>query len=96
MSGASGASVTTPARNVDGHLLVALRGGVSLVVLHIAGGAVDVLQQEGQQAEVVLLRQRGVHGVELADVVFAVVGGEGDAGDDYFCAGDFEAGDHLA
>ena len=31
-----------------GYLLVAFGGGVGVVVLHVAGDAVDVLQEEGQ------------------------------------------------
>ena len=34
----------------------------------------------------VLLREGGIHGVEFFDVVGAVVGGEGDAGEDYLGA----------
>ena len=73
-----------------GYLLVALGGGVGGVVLHVAGDAVDVFEEEGQEADVVLLREGGVHGVEFFDVVGAVAGGEGDAGEDYLGAGFLE------
>ncbi len=62
-------------------MLVALGCGVGGVVLHVAGDAVDVFEQEGQQADVVLLCERGVHGVESFDVVGAVVGWQRDAGE---------------
>ena len=68
-------------------MLVALGGGVGVVGLHVAGDAVDVFEDEGQEADAVLLGKGGVHGVEFCDVVGAVVGGEGDAGEDYFGAG---------
>ena len=71
---------------VAGDLLVALRGGVGVVGLHVAGDAVDVLEDEGKEGDVVLLREGGVHGVEFFDVVGAVAGREGDAGEDDFGA----------
>ena len=67
-------------------MLVALRGGVGGVVLHVPGDAVDVFEEEGDEGDVVLLREGGVHGVEFLDVVGAVVGGERDAGENDFGA----------
>ncbi len=75
-------------------MLVALGGGVGGVVLHVAGDAVDVFEEEGEEAEVVLACEGGVHGVEFFDVVGAVVGGEGDAGEDNLGAGFLELVDH--
>ncbi len=67
-------------------MLVALGGGVGGVFLHVAGDAVDVLEEEGEEGYVVLLGEGGIHGVEFFDVVGAVAWGEGDAGEDYFGA----------
>ena len=64
-----------------GYLLVALGGGVGVVGLHVAGGAVDVLEEEGDEGDAIFFREGGVHGVKFFDVVGAVVGGEGDAGE---------------
>ncbi len=71
-------------------MLVALGGGVGGVFLHVAGDVVDVFEEEGQEADVVLLRECGVHGVEFFDVVGTVAGGEGNAGEDYFGAAGLE------
>ena len=71
-------------------MLVALGGGVGVVGLHVAGDAVDVFEDEGQEADVVLLRERGVHGVEFFDVVGTVARGKGDAGEDYLRAAGLE------
>jgi len=43
----------------------------------------------------VLLRECGIHGVEFFDVVGAVAGGEGDAGEDYFGAAGLELREHV-
>jgi len=61
--------------DVPGDDLVAGVGGVGLVGLHHAGDAEDALQQEGQHGDIILLGQQGVGGVELVDVVGAVVRG---------------------
>ena len=76
-------------------MLVALRGGVGGVFLHVAGDVVDVFEEEGQEADVVLLGERGVHGVEFFDVVGAVAGGEGDAGEDDFGTAGLELREHA-
>ena len=60
------------------------------VFLHVAGDVVDVFEEEGEERYVVLLREGGVHGVEFFDVVGAVAGGEGDAGEDDFGAAGLE------
>ena len=73
-----------------GYLLVALGGGVGVVCLHVAGDAVDVFEEEGEEVDVVLPGEGGVHGVEFFDVVGAVVGREGDAGEDYLRAAGLE------
>ena len=62
-------------------MLVAFGGGVGGVGLHVTGDAVDVLEEEGEEGDVIFFRERGVHGVEFFDVVGAVIGGEGDAGE---------------
>jgi len=41
---------------VAGYLLVALGGGVGGVFLHVAGDAVDVFEEEGEEVDFVLLR----------------------------------------
>jgi hypothetical protein len=66
-------------QQVARHLLIALSGGVNAVGLHAACSAIDVLKQKGEQGDVILLRQRCVDFVELADVVRAVVRRQGDA-----------------
>ena len=48
------------------------------------------LEKEGEHGYVVLLREQGVCLVELLDVVGAVVGGEGYAGEDDFRSAGFE------
>ena len=75
------------AEYILGDHLIAAGSGVGLVALHHAGGAVDVIEQKGQKGDVVFLREDGVGLVELADVVGAVVGREGDAGESDFDAG---------
>ena len=75
------------AEDVLGDDFVAGGGGVGAVALHHAGDSEDVLEQEGQQGDVVLLGQKSVGVGELVDVVGAVVGGQGDAGEDDLGAG---------
>jgi hypothetical protein len=62
-------------------LLVALGSGVDAVVLHHAGLVVDVLEQEGQQGDAIFAGEQGVGVVDLADIVWAVVGRQGYAGE---------------
>jgi hypothetical protein len=81
--------------DVECDLLVAFGCGVGGVFLHVAGDTVDVLEEEGEERHVVLLRECRVDGDELGDVVLAVVGREGDAGEGYLCAGMLEVLDHL-
>ena len=64
-----------------------------LVALHHAGDAVDVLEQEGKHGDAVFLCEQAVGLVELADVVGAVVGREGDAGEGDLDAGVLQRGD---
>ena len=82
-------------QDVGGDDLVAGGGGVGAVALHHAFDAEDVLEEEGQQGDVVLLCQDRVGGGELLDVVGAVVWGEGDAGEDDAGAAGFEGGDDV-
>ena len=81
--------------DVGGDYLVAGGGGVGAVALHHAGDSVDVLEEEGEERSFVFGGEQRVGGVELLDVVGAVVGRESDAGEDYFCAGGFEGGDDV-
>ena len=78
---------------IAGDDLVSGGGGVRTVGLHHSGDAVDVLEQEGKQGNAVLPGEDGVGLVELADVVGAVVGREGDAGEGDLDAGALERGD---
>ena len=80
--------------DVGGDLLCALRGGVDAVGLDVALDAVDVLQEEGQQRDVILFGEHGIHAVEVRDVVAAVLRGEGDAGERDLCAAVLELLDH--
>ncbi len=75
-------------------MFVALGGGVGVVGLHVAGDAVDVFEEEGQEVQVIFFCERGVHGVEFFDVVGTVVGGEGDAGEGYLGSALLELLDH--
>jgi len=54
---------------------------VGVVFLDVAGDAVNIFEQEGKQRELVGPGERGIHGVELGNVVRAVVGWECDAGE---------------
>ena len=58
--------------------------------MHVAGDVVDVFEEEGEERYVVLLREGGVHGVEFFDVVGAIAGGKGDAGENDFGAAGLE------
>ena len=75
--------------------LISPGGSVGAVVLHHAVYSIDSFEKEGEQGDVVLLREQGVGLVELADVVGAVVGREGDAGEDDFGSAGLEGGDDL-
>ena len=68
-------------QDIFGNDLVSGGGGVGPVGLHHAGDAVDALEQKGKHGDVVLLGEQRVGCVELLDVVGAVVGREGDAGE---------------
>lgn len=81
--------------NVLGDDLVAAGGGVGAVGLHHAIDAEDALEEEGEEGDVVFMGEQGVGGLELLDVVGAVVGWEGNAGEGDFGAGGFEAGEDL-
>ena len=65
------------------------------VGLHHAGDTVHVLEDEGQERDVVFGGEDGVGAVELVDVVGAVVGRESDAGEDEFGSGGFEGGEDV-
>lgn len=65
------------------------------VRLHHAGDAVDVFEHEGEQGVAVGLGDGLVHGFEFADVIGAIVAGQGDAEEDDFGAGAGEAGGDL-
>jgi len=79
--------------DVLGDDLVAAGGGVGAVGLHHAVDAEDALEEEGEEGDAVFVGEQGVGGLELLDVVGAVVGGEGDAGEGDPGAGGFEAGE---
>ena len=79
--------------DVFGDDLVAFGGGVGAVGLHHSIYAVDVLEEEGQERDVVLPGEQGVGLLELLDVVGTVVGGEADAGEGEPDAAGFEAGE---
>lgn len=81
--------------DVLGDELVAAGGGVGAVGLHHAVDAVDALKEEGEEGDGIFFGEEGVGGLELLDVVGAVVGGEGDAGEGDLGAGGFEAGEDL-
>jgi hypothetical protein len=66
-------------QQISGHLLISLRCRVDSVVLHAAGNAVNVLEQEGKQWQMVLLGERRIGLVELPDIVRSVVGRQRDA-----------------
>ena len=68
---------------------------MGLVFLHHAGYAKDTFQEKWEQGDVVFVRDEGVGGVELVDVVGTVVGREGDAGESDFGAAFFEGADDL-
>ena len=78
---------------VIGEKLVALGGGMDAVVLDGAGNGVDVGVEHGQQGHAVFGGGEAVGLVELANVVGAVVGWEGDAGEQDPAAGVEQGGD---
>jgi hypothetical protein len=82
-------------QQVARYLSIALSRGVDAVGLHAASGAVDILKQKGEQGHVILLSQRCVDFVELADVVGAVVRRQRDAPEHDFCSCVPQGGDNL-
>ena len=67
---------------VLGEKLGAFRRGMDAVVLNGAGDRVDAGVQLRQQGHVILCRDQPVGFIKLADVVGAVVGGQGNAGEE--------------
>ena len=79
--------------DVGGDDLVAAGGGVDVVWLHEAGDTVDLVEDEGEHGDFVLVGEQDVGLVELADVVAAVAGRDGDAGEGEGETGGFELAD---
>lgn len=82
-------------QQVARHLLIALCGGVDAVGLHTSCGAVNILEQKREQRHVILLRQRCVNLVELADVIRAIVRRERDAAEHDLSPRVLQRGDDL-
>ena len=82
-------------QQVARHLSIALSRGVDAVGLHAASSAVDILKQKGEQGHMILLSQRCVDFVELADVVRAVVRRQRDAAEHDLCPRVPQGGDNL-
>jgi hypothetical protein len=78
---------------IVGDELRAFGGGVDSVVLNGAGDGVDVSVELGQERNVEFGGEEAIGFVELLDVVGAVVGREGNAGEDDFAAGLEQGGD---
>ena len=76
-------------------LLIPLRGGMNTVGLHAACRAINVLQQEGEQGNVILPGQQRVRLIELVDVVRAIVGRERDTAEHNFDASSLQGRDYL-
>jgi hypothetical protein len=77
------------------YLSIALSRGVDAVGLHAASSSVDILKQKGEQGHVILLSQRCVDFIELADVVRAVVRRQRDAAEHDLCSRVPQGGDNL-
>ena len=82
-------------QDVFRHDLVAVGGGVSVVVLHHAVNAVDPFQKEWEQGHLIFFGEQDVGLVELPDVIGPVVGRKGDAGEDDTGTAGFECADDL-
>ena len=65
------------------------------VALHHSWNSEDVLEEEWEEGDAVFGADDGVGVSELLNVVGAVVGGQGDAGKDDFCAAGFEGLDDV-
>jgi hypothetical protein len=82
-------------QQVTRYLSIALSRGVDAVGLHAASSAVDILKQKGKQGYVILLSQRCVDFIELADVIRAVVRRQGDPAEHDLCSRVPQSGDDL-
>ena len=78
---------------VVGDELGAFGGGVDAVVLNGAGNGVDAGVEHGEQGDVEFGGGETVGFVELVDVVGAVVGRQGDAGEDHLAVGGEQGGE---
>jgi hypothetical protein len=76
-----------------GEELGAFGGGMNAVVLNGAGDGVDVGVEHGKQGDVILGSDEAEGFIEGLNVIGAIVGGEGDAGENNFAAGVEEGGD---
>jgi len=72
-----------------------IRDRVDAVGLNGAGDADQILVDHGNKGDVVLLGEVAEDLVEGVDVVGAVVGGQGDAGEQYLDMRGFEGVEHL-
>lgn len=81
------------AEDIFGDDLVAFRGGVGAVGLHHSGDAEDSLEEKGEKGELVFFGNDGIGVVELMDVVGAIVGRQGNAGEGDGGSAPFEFGD---
>ena len=68
---------------------------MGVVGLHHAVDAEDASEEKGKKGDVVFLCEQGVGLVELLDVVGAVVGRKGDAGEDDLGSARLEGADDL-
>ena len=82
-------------QQVARYLSIALSRGVDAVGLHAASRAVDILKQKGEQGYVILLSQRCVDCIELADVVRPVVRRQRDTTEHDLCPRVPQGGDNL-
>ena len=79
----------------SGDDLGAFGGGVDAVVLDGVGDVDEVFVDHGDEGGVMLCREVAEDLVELVDVVGAVVGGQGDAGEQDLDVGGFKGGEDL-
>ena len=68
---------------------------MNAVGLDVTFDAVDILEDEREQRNSELLRECGVHRVELRDVVAAVLRRKRDAGESHSCSRALQALDHC-